>query len=136
MQRAFVLAAGGIRIAQKFDEPAKRQCGQLPPGATLVHPRPDDRPESKRKDLGMNARPAPDDVVTEFMDRHDDQERDHEGRDGVKKTAERRDQSDCIQWSGLCSERLDCLGGAYPRHMVGLGDVIKGDRGINEAGLG
>ncbi len=81
----------------------------------------------------MDARPAPDDVMAEFVDRDDDQQGDHESDDGIKKTAERRDQSDSIQCSGLCFQRLDCLGGAYSCDMVGLGDVIKGDRGSIKA---
>ena len=66
-----------------------------------------------------------------FMHGDDDQQRDDEGADGIKQPAKRRDQSDDIQSLRLYFYLPDCFAGPSPRHLVSLGDVIKGDRGMN-----
>ena len=82
IHRGPVLARGRIAIAQKLYETAKGQCCNLPARAMFIGAAEQNRAKSDGKHLGMNARPAPDDIMTIFMDRDDDRQGHHEGQDG------------------------------------------------------
>lgn len=81
----------------------------------------------------MNARPAPDNIVTILMHRDYDQKRDDKRPERIKNITEIREQIDQFQLSAPFPLRGDCLACPYAGQMIALGDVIKGDRGINMA---
>ena len=87
-QAGTVGARGDIGIAKEPHVAAKRQQGQLPARAVAVNAGPQAGTEADGEDLGMNAAPAPDDVMAEFMHRDDDQQGGDKGQSGPQRAAE------------------------------------------------
>jgi hypothetical protein len=74
-----VLARGRIGIAKELDVAAEGKCGDLPARAAPVGARKQHRAEADAEHLGMDPRPAADDVMAVFMHRDDDRQRHDEG---------------------------------------------------------
>ena len=92
-----ILSRGSVRVTCKFHITSKGKCGDLPTRAAFVHPAPQNRAKTDRKHIGLDARPAPNDVVTILVDCHDDAKRHHEKEYSPYKSAKSGYQNGKVQ---------------------------------------
>jgi hypothetical protein len=72
----------------KLDIATDRKSRDLPAGAVPVHPAGQHRPHADREHIRLDAGPAPDQVVSHFVNEDDDAQRDDERDDGQREVAE------------------------------------------------
>jgi len=96
-----VLARCSIRIPGKLYVSTKGQRRDLPACAAFIDATIQHRPEPEREDVGMDTRPATNDIMAVFMDRDDNRQGNNKGQKRPDQPAKLRNQCENIQNSTL-----------------------------------
>ncbi len=121
-------------VAQELDVAAEGQRRDLPARAVLVDARRQHRAEAEREHLGLDARPAADDVVAVFVNRDDDGKRDDEGHQREGQVSENRDQGvHACAFSLSALQGVNRLFGPDTGRLVCLADSVEVNCGAVEA---